>query len=382
MSNYYNEFDPKAAAWLRQLIKDGLIPDGVVDERSIADVDGYELHGFTQCHFFAGIGGWSLALQLAGCPEDRPVWTGSCPCQPFSAAGKNKGNKDERHLWPEFYRLIRECKPDTIFGEQVEGAIKHGWLDDLQTDLEGEGYAVGHCVLGAHSINAAHIRQRLYWVGNAGGNGHSTDQIRRETKASKEQSRVQQFKGSSAGVGVADSISDRREQQPNTSTASLRREGVQPQKQEFQSSDLGTAPNGWMGDTEHNGHFTSQESASPVQPITKRREERSDVPRESEGTSRREPAADVPRCVVGRGEGGDAVDWLYCRDNKYRPIESSIKPLVDGLPKGMVYSGDPCESVDGTQEARILRLKGYGNAIVPGVAAEFVKAFMGTHLVP
>ena len=88
MKSYYNEHDPKAAAWLRELIKAGLIPDGDVDERSIAEVKPDELRHYTQCHFFAGIGGWSLALQLAGWSADKPVWTGSCPCQPFSAAGK------------------------------------------------------------------------------------------------------------------------------------------------------------------------------------------------------------------------------------------------------------------------------------------------------
>jgi len=121
--NYYNEFDPKAAAWLRELIEWKLIPKGIVDERSICDIKPSNLSDFTQCHFFAGIGGWSLALQLAGWPSTRPVWTGSCPCQPFSSAGQQKGTSDERHLWPVFFNLIRQCRPDHVFGEQVESAI-------------------------------------------------------------------------------------------------------------------------------------------------------------------------------------------------------------------------------------------------------------------
>ncbi|MFZ5832382.1 MAG: DNA cytosine methyltransferase, partial [Planctomycetota bacterium] len=84
--NYYNDHDEYACEWLRNLIRDGLIPPGDVDSRSIADVQGSDLDGYTQCHFFAGIGGWPLALQLAGWPATEPVWTGSCPCQPFSAA--------------------------------------------------------------------------------------------------------------------------------------------------------------------------------------------------------------------------------------------------------------------------------------------------------
>ena len=66
MAAYYNEIDKFAAAWLRELIKDKLIADGEVDERDIRDVQPEDVHGFTQCHFFAGIGGWPLALQLAG----------------------------------------------------------------------------------------------------------------------------------------------------------------------------------------------------------------------------------------------------------------------------------------------------------------------------
>lgn len=71
---YYNENDRFAAAWLRELIKRDLIADGDVDERSIEDVQSAELTGFTQCHFFAGIGGWSYALRLAGVADTEPVW--------------------------------------------------------------------------------------------------------------------------------------------------------------------------------------------------------------------------------------------------------------------------------------------------------------------
>jgi len=162
--NYYNEWDSFAAEWLKQLIKDGLIPNGEVDTRSIADVEPSDLKGFTQCHFFAGIGGWSRALQLAGWNSDKPVWTGSPPCQSFSTAGKRKGKDDERHLWPVFFNLIRECQPPTVFGEQVAAAIRHGWLDDLQNDFEAEGYASAAVVLPAGSIGAYHKRDRLFFT--------------------------------------------------------------------------------------------------------------------------------------------------------------------------------------------------------------------------
>jgi len=165
--NYYNDNDPRSAAWLRELIKHNVIPPGDIDERSIIDVTGSDLTGYTQVHMFAGIGGWAEALRLAGVNPEIHLWTGSCPCQPFSCAGKRKGEKDSRHLWPEFYRLIRECKPDLIFGEQVEAAIGKGWLDGVFADLETEGYTCGAAVLGAHSAGAPHIRQRLYWVADS-----------------------------------------------------------------------------------------------------------------------------------------------------------------------------------------------------------------------
>jgi DNA (cytosine-5)-methyltransferase 1 len=170
--NYYNEWDSFAAAWLKELIKDGLIPDGEVDSRSIADVEPSDLKGFTQCHFFAGIGGWSRALQLAGWSSDRPVWTGSPPCQPFSTAGKQSGKDDLRHLWPVFFNLIRECRPPTIFGEQVASAIRFGWLDDLQRDLEGEDYAAAAFVLSGGSVSAPHKRDRLFFVADTTSGRH------------------------------------------------------------------------------------------------------------------------------------------------------------------------------------------------------------------
>jgi DNA (cytosine-5)-methyltransferase 1 len=281
--NYYNEFDPKAAAWLRELIRMKLIPEGIVDERSICDVDSAELVQYDQCHFFAGIGGWSRALQLARVRQQTKLWSGSCPCQAFSTAGKQKGFDDDRDLWPVFFNLIRQCRPSIVVGEQVEAAIRHGWLDRLQRDLEGEGYAVGSIVLGAHSVGSPHIRQRLYWGGR-----------------------------------LADSMQPRYYDANGTST-------------------------------EQNG----------------------------DGSNRR----------VSTGGDIESADWrnavpVWCRDGVYRPIphpQSGIQPLAYGLPRGMVHGGDPLDPqyANQTQEGRNVRLKGYGNAIVPQVAAAFIGCFLG-----
>jgi DNA (cytosine-5)-methyltransferase 1 len=164
---YYNEIDPYAAAWLRNLIAAGHIAPGEVDERDIRDVSPDDLRGFVQCHFFAGIGVWSYALRLAGWDDERPVWTGSCPCQPFSAGGSKKGFVDERHLWPAWFHLIGEQAPGFVFGEQVASKDGLGWLDLVYADMEGAGYTIGAADLCAAGVGAPHIRQRLWFVAHA-----------------------------------------------------------------------------------------------------------------------------------------------------------------------------------------------------------------------
>ena len=305
---YYNEFDPKAAAWLRQLIKNGNITQGEVDERSITEVRPRDLVGFDRVHFFAGIGTWDYCLNESGW-GDKPVWTASLPCQPFSAAGKGLGKSDERHLLPHFIELFRECKPYICFGEQVEKAIAHGWLDDLQANMEAEGYAIGHCVLGAHSIGAPHIRQRLYWVANYV--NHSCERS------------IRGIYGEEGGGQTSD------------------------RKNITISGELGGAS------IDVRGMANSNKQGSQGRTRTERTDQQL------------------------AGQNG-VVEWIYCRDNKYRPIKPSILPLVDGTARGMGYSCDPSAPINpnATQEARTMRLKGYGNAIQAQTAIAFISAFM------
>lgn len=168
MTAYYNEWDKPAAAWLRELIKQGLIANGVVDDRSITDVSASDLKGFTQIHLFAGIGGFSKALRMAGWSDDRPVFSASLPCQSFSVAGKQKGKDDERHLLPHVIELVRQLKPSVCLGEQVENAIVHGWLDDLYAEFGGIGYDVSSQIIPAAAVGAPHIRSRLWWIAKLG----------------------------------------------------------------------------------------------------------------------------------------------------------------------------------------------------------------------
>ena len=325
--NYYNEHDNGAADWLESLIERGLIPAGKVDRRSIEDVTPRELDGYTQCHFFAGIGGWSYALQLAGWPADRPVWTGSCPCQPFSAAGKRKGTADERHLWPAFYWLISQCRPVTIFGEQVAGKAGESWFDIVSTDLAAEGYTSGLAVLPACGVGAPHIRKRLFWVANSSstglegyaGNGNPLGEQGRDDP----QSPGPVAKGS-GDSRLANASSERRQQECESAPSNETAYGRQPDRDHVLAGD---------------------------------------------GEDRRMADANSERCgeagatLAGERVGGGCAsspwadpDWLPCKDGKARPIEPGLSPLAHGI------------------SGRVVQLKGYGNAIVPQVAAEFIQA--------
>ena len=323
--NYYNEWDKFAAEWLKQLIKDGLIPDGEVDNRSIADVEPSELAGFTQCHFFAGIGGWSRALQLAGWSPDRPVWTGSPPCQSFSTAGKGKGKDDERHLWPVFFNLIRECQPTAVFGEQVAAAIRHGWLDDLQIDFEAEGYASAAVVLPAGGIGAFHKRERLFFTAKRMADSDSSN---RWPKQEPRQQAGNQWRKSDGNSGIFSSVADSINKRPQR--------GVHRGKDSERKSINGYI--GCGGSTDSVGN-----------PDSNRPQERHEA---TETTGHRDS-------IDSAGFWSDS-QTIYCRDGKYRPIpiEPALFPLADGIPN------------------RVGILRGAGNAIVPQAAAEIIKAVM------
>lgn len=184
--NYLNEYEPYAAEWMQNLIDAGEIPAARIDTRSIKDVQPSDLSGYDQCHFFAGIAGWPLALKLAGVPSTFPLWTGSCPCQPFSIAGKGKGISDERHLWPEFFRLIKDCRPAIVFGEQVAGDAGREWLSGVRVDMESMDYAIGASDLCAASVKAPHARQRLWWFAYSTVHGQEGLQRSIETQISQD----------------------------------------------------------------------------------------------------------------------------------------------------------------------------------------------------
>lgn len=163
MAAYYNENDPYQVQWLENLIACGLLPYGHVDNRSIVEVRPNDLAGYHQHHFFAGLGIWPLALRSIGWPDSGRIWTGSCPCQPFSGIGQQLGFDDQRHLWPAWFHLITQFAPSCILGEQVDRALP--WLDLVQADLEAACYAFAAADICAAGFGGAHIRQRLFFAG-------------------------------------------------------------------------------------------------------------------------------------------------------------------------------------------------------------------------
>jgi DNA (cytosine-5)-methyltransferase 1 len=342
---YYNEIDPFAAQWLRNLIAAGHIAPGEVDERSIEDVTPDDLRGFTQCHFFAGIGVWSHSLRLAGWPDDRPVWTGSCPCQPFSAAGKGDGFADERHLWPAFNHLISERRPQHVFGEQVAAGSANAWFDLVQADLEGLGYAFGLVPFTSAGIGAPHIRERAYWVANAdslisdrrwnvrapGRHDYSNggDDVR---LGNTNVTRLERLGGNDGAAG--------RERATGPTAASGVHDGLaNATGQLHHQCNDGANECGRQGDTEQN-----RMGGEPLRPL------------EVNGFWR------------------DA-DWLLCRDGKWRPVEPGTFPLVDGAAARMGRVEPGVARVASSN--RVGRLKGYGNAINAQAAAAFIRAYMG-----
>ena len=482
MTAYYNENDPYAAQWLRNLIAAGHIAPGEVDERDIRDVRPDDLKHFAQCHFFAGLAVWSLALRNAGWDDSRPVWTGSCPCQPFSAAGEGAGVADERHLWPAWHHLIGECRPPVVYGEQVASKAGLGWLDLVQADMEGTGYAFGAADLCAASagedakgricykdntfewkrivIGAPHIRQRLYWVAER--SEHAESDGRQERRAEPSGGRVisrrgtgglanapgergdrrqgsagpngrQGFEAGSTVSGLADAAGERplpgaypgvhsgeesprpRDGEPERPSSdgrladtdnkgsqgrNIRRNSAGERSagpdsmvggladtdrgQRFgvtdgkgrecdgqatrrQQGDSGAQPGGATGGVaDADGTGTKREAGDTPKtarlPETKRKPEYdADVPERGRADNDRRTTSGSDG-LPSAPEQSDAhngfwrdADWLFCRDGKWRPVESGTFPLAPSSP------------------GRVGKLRAYGNSICAEVARVFIE---------
>jgi DNA (cytosine-5)-methyltransferase 1 len=323
---YYNELDPYAAQWLRNLGAAGHIAAGRVDNRSIKEVQSWEITENEQAHFFAGVGVWSYALRLAGVPDSLPVWTGSCPCQPFSQAGRRKGNADERHLWPDWFKLIKEFHPPVIFGEQVAGPDGLRWLDSVFADLEGEDYAVAAADTCAAGVGAPHLRQRLYFMAYSTRKRHAGfDALLQRYKPGRVEENRVEIAGGCASSGLADDDSIFGDQGGAVAAGGNHR-----------------------GNAEIGGGFGGYGFAGALG------DDDDDARPQGRIVGWHSPGERASR-AAGLADPWES-DWLWCRDKKYRPVGPGTFPLAHGTP------------------SRVGRVCAYGNALVAQQAAQFVMA--------
>ncbi len=425
---YFNDNDAHAARWLKNLY-----PDAKIDDRSICDVQPAELREFQRCHFFGGIGVWEYALGLAGWPAATRVFTGSCPCQPFSAAGAQKGTADARHLWPEFCHLIAESEIDFVFGEQVASKAGRAWLGGVQIDLEKLDFAVGASDLCAASagilaegrfvcgdssewrtirLGAPHIRQRLFWVavsngwlarhggiqsgreygqqsqdGGVGGLWHAalSGERTHDGKSRADDGREGKDRGPDLSGGLADGGCLQRErwQGEFLSGEEVSRQWLEEKPDDQRSGTDGNSADSRLGITEGLGDRSPSLAGGDCQgegvgrvglcggPSTFGRPSDADDPRPQGRRSAILPErAGEPLAGPQRASYWANCDIIPCADAKSRRIESGLQPLVNGH-SFMLADGRTREN---TSRTEILR--GIGNCIVPQVAAEFIAAFM------
>ncbi len=377
MPAYYNENNPEKAEWLRVLISRNLIAPGDVDERSITDVQPDDVKHYTQCHWFAGIGLWSLACRQAGWPDDKPIWTASCPCQPFSTAGRQAGTNDARHLWPELWRIARAVQPERCVGEQVAKKNGLAWLDIVFNDLEESHYTCGAVVAPACGFGAPHIRERLYWAAlrpNTSGMGdpdsERCDGEQVHLLAGEPRQANPEATGGSRNGGHPDARHGRLAQPPVP--------GLQGQS--GASGNIGEEhPAAERDRLDEQARHELAHQGGLAHPLDLGHDGRW---KENYATERPEPAG---HNAINRGSPTnwwDCPDWVLTKPIRVgdpwclRPTEPGTQPLDDGHPEGMGRVRNPSFPVAEKQEARRLRLIGYGDAIVVPQAAAFLGALL------
>jgi DNA (cytosine-5)-methyltransferase 1 len=433
----YTDIDEFCCKWLESLIENGLLPKGDVLCEDIKKINPESVRKYTQRHWCCGIGGWPYALQLAGWPVDRPVDTASLPCQPFSIAGKQQGENDERHLWPTFRQTVSVLRPTTIFGEQVPQAIRLGWLDGIFSDLERENYACGAVVLPSCSVNSPNIRQRLWWLAHSKRHGGRPDEPGREEErrasswwdgkridrladpmsTGRTPRRAEAGNGQTSGGGGFDRLAET--QNPDRRTGERGEEAETREDEKRGRGPSGCCSDGGMGITngtrsqpgsetsERNGYRSAVESAGfrfdrMENPIKPGLEGYPGDGGQDAGLVGRQ-GNDQRRSASGTGFW-DRYQLIQCRDGKQRRIpepQSQFQFMVARLSDilGSDWLSDSFENEDQVQgflksyreilgdmiscfplarkiPGSVGVLKGAGNAINPYTSALFIKAAM------
>jgi DNA (cytosine-5)-methyltransferase 1 len=322
---------------------------------------------------------------------DPDVICGGFPCQPFSHAGRQQAQDDPRHLWPEMFRLIRECRPTWVVGENVAGIISLG-LDEVLSDLESEGYATRTFNIPACAVGAPHIRQRIWIVahadsqsepdgafdGNAGqrqlGFGFMADPERERSQGqwpngSEEGREDSERHAELCGRAV---LADARRDTEGCDTE-LHGGTAQRSEGKLQSGDGGDD----VADTERTG-TGMEEHRSSGQKRQSSDAPQSKVLRQEDGTDRSEGTTADSRNVAdtqrkgegrrgvsgpkkdksknGKGSSGQLGGHGEAGPEEWWAVEPSVGRLVNGLPN------------------RVPQLRALGNSIVPQIAEEIGNA--------
>ena len=281
--------------------------------------------------------------------ESPDIITGGFPCQPFSVAGKQKGTDDNRHLWPEMFRIIKEFTPRWVIGENVKGItnIQDGMVfENVCTDLEGEGYEVRAFNIPAAGVGAPHRRERIWIVAN-----------------SRRSIRGEQSSWNQEGIG------SRTSEQTEWSTDSDSITGSSEREKIMANSNTGRS-NGSIKEIQ-TGRDTSITSSEDVANTNLNRE-KWNQPKDRNGSRTQQNSQDVAdtessfgndiQAVAGIGESttqevfGDGSSVRG--ESAWWDIEPDVGRVAHGLP------------------GRVYRLKGLGNSIIPQIAQEIGNAII------
>ena len=284
--------------------------------------------------------------------ESIDIVTGGYPCQPFSIAGSKKGVKDPRHLWPEYFRLIKELRPDWIIGENVSGHIKLG-LDAVQQDLESEGYSLRTFSVSASSIGAPHQRERIWTVANANGSGNQSKKS--GSLGKKNEKEISDGKDNSAtriSTGTNKIFSQQRETSMEYVEDARRRSWGEQFTRNKESLGRGT-----FEKTERSTNTdTTPGSSARATPVadtstfrSSNEQERNirgleNKSQEKEGRERSKSSVCIETCSTGR--------------NNWWDIEPDVGRVANGVPD------------------RTHRLKALGNAVVPQIPYYIAKTIL------
>lgn len=283
---------------------------------------------------------------------------GGLPCQPFSVAGKQKGKKDDRYLWPEMFRLIREIKPAWVICENVAGFIRLA-LDDVLLDLENEGYTSQSFVIPASAVGGVHRRDRVWIVAYAESNGNSRIG-RKLSKKNEEQSEQKKSRKEKTRESI-NGCSDSRE--ISSATTDTQHNGLLASSKLLSDEETGTG----RSKKESKSTKQSERKSEPANVSGLRRSPSGKQRHDAEGTMGQggciENASDPlrPRVQAGiskpkqREEGNTKIanNNSHRRPCRFRQLEIPTQSPV-------------CHRNDGVSN-NVAKLKALGNAVVPQI---------------